>query len=143
MHTEVNISSVGPVKGRRAAKLSLTPLIDVVFILLIFFMLESDFLTPYAMDMSAPGGAQSSEKPSAPLMIELQANGTLWLNKKKVTIGEFRSLVAQMNPDPETPAVLSADEGVALQRAVDVLDVLQQRGMTNIALQEAQKFDAL
>ncbi len=43
-------------RRRQSSKMSLTPLIDVVFILLIFFMLESDFLRPYVMELAQQGG---------------------------------------------------------------------------------------
>jgi biopolymer transport protein ExbD len=129
-------------RRRSAAKLSLTPLIDVVFILLIFFMLESDFLTPYVMELAQQGGgAKNVSVKSTPMLIELHEDGSIWINKASFALDAVEAFIFEMNPAADSPVVVASDPGVPLQRAVSVIDILQGRGLTNIAMTEAERFD--
>lgn len=129
-------------RRRSAARLSLTPLIDVVFILLIFFMLESDFLRPYVMELAQQGGgSRNVAVKSTPILIELHADASVWINKGRYALDTVENAIYELNPAPDSPVVVASDPGVPLQRAVSVIDILQRRGLTNIALTEAETFD--
>jgi biopolymer transport protein ExbD len=129
-------------RRRSASKLSLTPLIDVVFILLIFFMLESDFLRPYVMELAQQGGGeQGSSAKTTPILIELHADKSVWINKGEYSMGSIENAIYELNPAPDSPVVLASDPGVPLQRAVTVIDILQGRGLLHIAFTEAETFD--
>ena len=129
-------------RPRSSARLSLTPLIDVVFILLIFFMLESDFLRPYVMDLAhQSGGAQRPDSSYTPVLIELHADGTVWVNKVKRRFEDIKQVIYEFEANPKSPVVIAADKGVILQQAVDVIDVVQSLGFSNISMQEARQFE--
>jgi len=129
-------------RRRSASRLSLTPLIDVVFILLIFFMLESDFLRPYVMELAQQaGGARSAGAKSTPILIELHADRTIWINKASFPMADVEHAIYELNPASDSPIVVASDPGVRLQRAVNIIDILQRRGLSNIALTEAEQFD--
>ena len=131
------------IERRRAAnRLSLTPLIDVVFILLIFFMLESDFLRPYVMELAQQGGgAKNATTKDTPILIELHADDRIWINKGEYTMARVENVIYDLDPSPDSPVNVAVDPGVPLQRAVSVIDILQRRGLTNIAFTEAEQFD--
>ncbi|MFT4580477.1 MAG: biopolymer transport protein ExbD [Gammaproteobacteria bacterium] len=130
------------VRKRSSAKLSLTPLIDVVFILLIFFMLESDFLRPYVMNLAQQGGGASNvTTKNTPILIELHDDQTVWINKGKYSMDEIENAILELNPAIDSPVVLASDPGVPLQSAVTIIDILQRRGLLNIALTEAERFN--
>jgi len=129
-------------RRRSASRLSLTPLIDVVFILLIFFMLESDFLRPYVMELAQQGGgSRSAQVKSTPILIELHDDASVWINKGNYSLDSVDNAIYELNPAPDSPIVVASDPGVPLQRAVTVIDILQRRGLTNIAMTEAERFD--
>lgn len=129
-------------RRRRSSRLSLTPLIDVVFILLIFFMLESDFLRPYVMDLAQQGGGQRDPGAKAmPVVIELHADESVWINKGRYPLEQVEEVLQDLNPSAESSVVVAADPGVPLQRAVSIIDILHERGLVNIAITEAQQFD--
>jgi biopolymer transport protein ExbD len=130
------------VRKRSSAKLSLTPLIDVVFILLIFFMLESDFLRPYVMELAQQGGgSRDATTDNAPILIELHDDESIWMNKGEQSMATIENAIFELNPSSDSPVVLASDPGVPLQRAVSIIDILQRRGLVNIALTEAERFD--
>ena len=119
---------------RRRALISLTPLIDVVFILLVFFMLASSFLDWRAIELSAPAEAAAGATEQETLFVELRAEG-LWLSGEALTLDELeRRLAARIGEAPEQRVVLRPEPGVSLQRAVEVLDRASKAGVTELSL---------
>lgn len=122
--------------GRMRARVSLTPLIDVVFILLVFFMLASSFLDWQAFDLSVvtPGpDAESSEQ--QPMRIVLSADGTWLLEGKPVRPVALRARVeAALRSDPARAFYVEPQAGVSLQTAVDALDYLRASGAERVSL---------
>jgi len=110
--------------GKRRPLVSLTPLIDVVFILLVFFMLASSFLDWRAIDLSVPARASAGGTLEGALLIEVRSGG-LRLGGAPVGAGELVGEVRErLAEDPETRILVKPAEGVTLQQAVDVLDRL-------------------
>lgn len=135
----------GRTKHRSAAKLSLTPLVDCVFILLIFFMLQSNMLRPNSMALlqskpeAAPTRHDSSERPTV-LYIELQGDQSVWVDGTRHSLASLPSALDTLRLSDFKSAIVAADPGVPLQRAVDVIDQLGARGLSNVLLREARQF---
>ena len=120
--------------GRRRALISLTPLIDVVFILLVFFMLASSFLDWRAIDLSAPGRATTGTSMEGTLLIEIRPEG-LRLSGETVSLERLGSRVAErVSERPDQRVLVQPEPGVSLQQAVQVLDRLEVSGVTRMSL---------
>jgi len=128
-------------RRRRSIKITFVPLVDCFIILLIFFMLQSSFVVPHGVDLGnekkekLQTGTTSAE--STIVYIELHKDGSLWLD------GERRALAdvgAALPKKSDKPVIVASDSGVELQRAVDVIDVLNARGFYKVSLREAQQF---
>jgi len=105
-------------------------------------MLESDFLRPYVMELAQQGGgAKNASVKSTPILIELHDDQSIWINKGHYKLDEIENVIFDMNPAPDSPVVVASDPGVPLQKAVSIIDILQRRGLKNIALTEAERFD--
>ena len=126
---------------RRNRRLSLTPLIDCVFILLVFFMLQTNFLRPHTIEFAKAAGALGAASDTDIISVELQNNGTIWLNGEMVDIASLQNHAAEITSPDNTRVVLSVDPDVILQRAVDVMDLFNQHGISSISMTAAQKFD--
>jgi biopolymer transport protein ExbD len=132
-------------RRRSAAKLSLTPLVDCVFILLIFFMLQSNLITPRGMPLRhpppepAPTAHDSSERPRV-LYVELHADGTLWVDGQQRDPQALPRALAELDLARYESGIVAVDPGVDLQRAVDALDRLGAGGLANVQLREARQF---
>lgn len=123
--------------ARPKATVALTPLIDVVFILLLFFMLTTQFSRQQALPMTLP----ASEVPLADqspdtLLIELAADGTVSLLGET---GISASVVVdhpaiQQAIDRATPVFIVADDAVQLQTFTQVMDALSAHGITNLSV---------
>ncbi len=120
---------------RRRALVSLTPLIDVVFILLVFFMLASSFMDWRSISMDSPAQSRATRDESATtLVIDVRREG-LRLDGSPATLDTILAAVAEgLALDPEQRVLVRPAMGVLLQEAVVVLDRLAALGVTNMAL---------
>ncbi len=119
---------------RKRSLISLTPLIDVVFILLIFFMLASNFLQFRSFELSAAGpGVSRSERPSG-LVVAITADG-LQLDGRPVTLEALPGRVTEaLAGTPGRSVLVKPAQGVPLQQAIDALDALRVAGVTSATL---------
>ena len=113
--------------------LGLTPLIDVVFILLIFFMLVSQFTEWRKIDLT-PGATLSGASSDTPsLALDLLNDGTLRVDGKRTPV--LSDAVALIAADrSRTSIMLGAEDQVAIQRVVEAVDALSAQGLTDVQL---------
>ena len=120
---------------RRRSLISLTPLIDVVFILLVFFMLASNFLEWRSINLSAP--AESTGRGSSiegSILVEIRADG-LRMSGLPISLEELAGKISdQMKTSPERGIFVKPAQSVTLQETVAILDVLTGAGASNISL---------
>lgn len=114
----------------RTRELPLTPLIDVVFILIIFFMLTTSFMKVESMELLLPSakGSQAAEKTSL-AHVFLQNDGSLLFGQRKVDREELeRTLKSLFVHNPEQRVVLLSANAVSLQRLVELMDLVYLAG---------------
>lgn len=118
----------------RRTLISLTALIDVVFILLVFFMLASSFLDWRSIALTAPAaGAQAAAMEGA-VLVEVRASG-LRLSGRPVALDELDSRIrARLAAKPDQAVFVKPAAGVPLQQAVAVLDRLSAAGAKSLSL---------
>ena len=126
---------------RRGRRLSLTPLIDCVFILLVFFMLQTNFFRPHAIELTKAAGASGAVSDTETVSVEIHGNGSIWLNGAATDTGSLQNYAAGMISPDSTRVVLGVDPEVTLQRAVDVMDLFNRHGISNISMTAAQQFE--
>lgn len=126
-----------PVPRPRRPVMSLTPLIDVVFILLLFFMLASSFDEWSTLPLAVPDEGQTIAADDSPrLVIALDASGALRYDGVSMADDAVVEAVsASRRTHPGVQFVVRVDAEVAVQRMVDVLDLLSQAGVEDAALQ--------
>lgn len=120
---------------RRPRRMSLTPMIDVVFLLLIFFMLASRFGMDAVLPIAGGSEGAGSDWQGAPRLVDI-APAELRLNGGPVTPDALPAALAALLPDPAAAVILRPREGADLQRLVDVMDLLTAAGLTNLILIE-------
>jgi biopolymer transport protein ExbD len=122
--------------GRRhRARISLTPLIDVVFILLIFFMLASSFLDERAFGVDAPAASLGGASMEGALLVELRPDG-LRLGGRDLTQAQLLARLAEHAArNPAQRVLIKPVPGVSLQSAVALLDHVVASGLTQVSFQ--------
>lgn len=120
---------------RRRPIVSLTPLIDVVFILLVFFMLASSFLDWRALDLATPSGAASGASVEGAVLVRVPAEGTVDIGGRPVEDEAIAAEIAGLlGEDAARRVIVAAGTGLALQRLVSVVDAVTAGGAANVAL---------
>ena len=115
--------------------ISLTPLIDVVFILLVFFMLASSFLDWRSINLTVSSGVGAATSDQRAILINLRSDGSIIVGSRPVSKQALRPVMtAKLAEDREQRVVIRSDTGVPLQRAVNTLDLLRTIGATNVSL---------
>ncbi len=115
--------------------ITLTPLIDVVFILLVFFMLASSYLDWHAIDLNISSGKGAASSSQRAILISLGADGSLAVGSQTIGQGQLATLVgARLADNPDQRVVVRSEPGVPLQRAVNILDLLRGSGAADVSL---------
>ena len=119
----------------RKRLISLTPLIDVVFILLIFFMLASNYLQWRSIELNTPTVSTTGSAMEGAILVRLKADGGLDLNGETLSLEGLGARVrTHLERNPDQPILVQPEASVALQRIVTVLDRLATVGGTHIGL---------
>ena len=128
-------------RHRRSGQMSLTPLVDVVFILLIFFMLQTNFLRPRAIEFSHSAGSSDASTDLALIGVEMHADGSIWLNGGACSSSMLLAYASRIQEVEKTRVLLAVDKDVILQDAVEVMDLFNQYDIMNISLSAARRFE--
>jgi biopolymer transport protein ExbD len=114
--------------------INITPLVDVVLVLLVVLMVTSSYLASQGIPVDLPKGA-TGESTSSVLSVSVTRDGALFLDGKPMADREFREKVhAAYAENHELRAVIAADGGAAHRSVVHVIDLLRQERVTRFAL---------
>lgn len=128
---------------RSRSLISLTPLIDVVFILLLFFMLASSFVDLNTIVLDAPTAGAAPSSDTGALLIEVRLDGVRFAGRY-MPLEELTAMVAQrLGENPDRRVLVQPGAGVNLQRTVRVLDRLSGIGATHLSLMQSPGSHAL
>lgn len=123
-----------------AANVNLTPLIDVVFILLIFFLVTASFTKEAGIDVNRPTAQTAVRQEHGNLVIAISKNGDIWIDNQKVDIRTIRAHIEHLHAqNPEGTVIILADKDSRTGATVDVLDQVRLAGVSNVALAARQK----
>ena len=123
--------------SKRRSLVILTPLVDIVFILLIFFMLASSFADHRVIGFLTPAGAKQatvSEQPSA-VLIRVGTDGSLDMSGQSLSKVRIAEEVARRSlTDDELNYLVQPNHGVSVQQVISVVDLLKSSGARNVSL---------
>jgi len=120
----------------RRARIEIIPMIDVVFFLLVFFMMASLSMAVYAgMPVNLPGASTGREAPAESRTITVMKDGRAFLDRRAVTLTELGSELRSLaSANPALAVVINADEEVTHGRVVSVLDEVRAAGVARLAI---------
>jgi biopolymer transport protein ExbD len=115
--------------------IEITPIIDMVFILLVFFMLSSAFLKP-VIKMNLPVAVLRDEPEKKNIAISITKDERIYLNQKPVQKDQLEKAVEELiRENPDAGVVFSGDEGIKYGLFVEVMDMAKLSGAKTIALE--------
>ena len=114
----------------------LTPLVDVVFLLLIFFMVSTVFVDfKRQMDISLPSSKSSvASEVKEPIKVELTVDKQIFLNGEKVTLEEFESALLKISVSKNNAAVIRADKNLPYGNVIKIMGILQSAKILDIGV---------
>ncbi|MCS3902556.1 biopolymer transport protein ExbD [Methylohalomonas lacus] len=125
-HTQRDSTDVG---------VNLTPLIDMVFILLIFFLVTASFTKESGIDVDRPSAETANRQERGNLVIAISQNGEIWIDNNQVDIRSVRAHVQRLHAqNPEGTVIITADKQSRSGLMVDVMDQVRLAGVSNIAI---------
>ena len=116
--------------------INVTPLVDIMLVLLIIFMLTAHLIAKQAIEVELPRAASSATLPPTTLAITLTKDGTLYLDSQPTTPEALRIAVRDaIAKDAKTQAIIIGDKAVPHGRVVWVLDTVKSLGVASFAIQ--------
>ena len=123
------------------AEIQMTPLIDMMFILLIFFVVTTSFVSETGLNIQRPQSSSSETLPSDNLTIEIDAAGRISIDSQRVGLLSIRSfLQKRLRLEPKLAVVLVADKTISIDRVVSVMDEIRAAGINEVALSTIEKY---
>ncbi|NQZ01698.1 MAG: biopolymer transporter ExbD [Bdellovibrionales bacterium] len=115
--------------------IDLTPMLDVVFIMLIFFIVSTSFVKESGIQVSRPSAKSATKKERANLMVAISESGEVWIQKRKVDIASVRANIERLHAEsPEGQVVVQADKDSKNGLLVEVMDQIRLAGVENISI---------
>ncbi|NIN36004.1 MAG: biopolymer transporter ExbD [Gammaproteobacteria bacterium] len=119
----------------KAANVNLTPLIDMVFILLIFFLVTASFTKEAGIEVDRPSAQTAVRQEASNLVIAIDKNNEIWVENRNIDIRTIRAYVEQQQAqNPEGSVIILADKDSRAGMTVDVLDQVRLAGVTKVAI---------
>ena len=115
--------------------LNITPMLDIVFIILIFFVVATSFVKESGVDVSRPGAHSSERKERGNIMVAITADNAIWIDKREVDIRAVRANIERLHADnPEGAVVIQADENSRTGLLVQIIDQARLAGVSDVSI---------
>jgi biopolymer transport protein ExbD len=118
--------------------IDIAPLIDVVFQLIIFFMLTSSFITQTGIKINLPKAVTSEVVQEETLVVTISAEGLIYLNDRLLSIEELKDELQRAEIQGK-PLLIKADRRASLGKVVEVWDYCREAGITQVNIATDQK----
>lgn len=116
-------------------ELDMTPMLDIVFIMLIFFIVTTSFVKESGVTVSTPQAQTASQQENANIFIAITADGEVWVDRRPVDPRSVRAIVARLHADnPEGSVIIQSDEEASTRMLVEVMDQVRLAGVEGIAI---------
>ena len=121
--------------------INLTPMLDVVFILLIFFIVTANFIKEPGLEVNRPDAATSNIQENAAILIAIGATNDIWIDGRRVDVRQVKANITELLADnPQGSVVIQADEKAQADAIIQVMDQSREAGVYAISLASEPKF---
>ena len=119
-------------QNETSGEINISPLIDVVFILLIFFIVTTVFVDETGVEIEKPRAASQQELDQNSILIGITAEGGVYHSGLEIGVGGVRSVVGRLLKGEDLPVVIQADKRAETQKTVEVLDEAKLAGAARV-----------
>ena len=115
--------------------IDITPMLDVVFIMLIFFIVTATFIKEAGIDVNRPDAATAVKQEKANILIAINANNEIWIDRRQVDIRSVRPNIERLHAEnPQGSVVIQADKESKTETLIKVMDAARSAGVFNVAI---------
>ena len=105
----------------------LTPMLDVVFIMLIFFIVTATFIKEAGVEVNRPNADTADQKDNTTILVAINADNSIWIDKKRVDIRSIKANIERLHAEnPEGGVIIQADELASVKTFTSVLDAARK-----------------
>jgi len=116
-------------------EIDMTPMLDVVFILLIFFIVTASFVKEAGIDVNRPEAATAVKKERANILVAISDKGDIWINKRKVDIRSVQANIERLKAEnPQGTVVIQADKKATTDTLIKVMDSARAAGVFDVSI---------
>ncbi|MBZ0268528.1 biopolymer transporter ExbD [bacterium] len=116
-------------------EINVTPMLDVVFILLIFFIVTASFVKESGIDVNRPQAETAQLKEKANILIAIDAAGDIWIDRRLIDPRAVRANIERMHAEnPQGTVVIQADNDARTEVLVTVMDAARMAGVYDVAI---------
>ena len=122
-------------RPQEESEVNLTPMLDVVFIMLIFFIVTASFVKEAGIDISRPPAATAERKERGNILIAITDTDQIWMDRRQVDPRALRANIERLHAEnPQGSVVILADEGSKNGLLVQVMDAARLAGVKSVSL---------
>ncbi|MFT4631212.1 MAG: biopolymer transport protein ExbD [Candidatus Azotimanducaceae bacterium] len=118
----------------------LTPMLDVVFIMLIFFIVTATFIKETGIEINRPDTKTAEMKKTVSLLVAVGADSAIWIDKKKVDVRNVRPTMERLHSEnPKGGLVIQADSESKVEKVLAIMDAARSIGISQVAIASEDK----
>ncbi|MCA9538009.1 MAG: biopolymer transporter ExbD [Myxococcales bacterium] len=120
--------------------INVTPMLDVVFIMLIFFIVTASFVKETGIDVNRPSASTAEVKERGNILIAITSEGEIWIDRRPVDVHALRANIERLHAEnPQGSVVIQADKESTNGLLVQVMDAARLAGVPNVSLAATQE----
>ena len=117
------------------AEINITPMLDVVFIMLIFFIVTASFVKESGLEVNRPDAPTAVKKENANILVAIGASNEILINRRRIDPRAVRANIERMHAEnPEGAVIIQADKKAFTETLVLVMDSARQAGVFNVSI---------
>jgi biopolymer transport protein ExbD len=116
-------------------EINMTPMLDVVFIMLIFFIVTATFVKEAGIDVNRPEAATAVQKKRANILVAISDKGEIWINKRQVDVRAVQANIERLHAEnPQGSVVIQADKLATTETLIKVMDASRSAGVFDVSI---------
>ena len=117
------------------ANIDMTPMLDVVFIMLIFFIVTASFVKEAGIDVNRPDASTAVNKDRASILVAISDNDEIWINKRRVDVRAVQANIERLHAEnPQGTVVIQADRKATNEALIKVMDASRAAGIMDVSI---------
>lgn len=117
------------------ATIDMTPMLDVVFIMLIFFIVTASFVKESGIEVNRPDAATAVKKDRANILVAISDKGEIWINKRRIDVRAVQANIERLHAEnPQGTVVIQADRKSTTETLIKVMDAARAAGVFDVSI---------